>query len=124
MAPEQINRKDFQVIQTQWREKSFHLVTFDHIDSALEYDEHLVRFDGNPQQPTAYFKALLTSRDDIYPIEYLKEPDFVIVEHDEKIDLGTYIHSFKNTWMASPVDIDDSPEMKEMEEKIRLKFEK
>lgn len=81
----------------------------------LEHPVNLITYDNKPQPPTAYFKALLTARNDIYPVEYLKDPDFVLVEHNNNND---------NDWMARSIDIDDSPEMKEMAEKIRLKLEK
>lgn len=136
-----VSQQTFQIIKTQWKNKSLHLITFDDIEDVLQSNNYIYRLtdnedtfviaalehradlshdDENPKLPIAHIKALLTAREDIYPLEHLKEPDFILIEHhDEGVHLDSDV-----AWMARSIDIDDSPEMMEMAEKISLNHEK
>lgn len=96
-----IKNQAFIVIKTNWREREYHLITFDcaaevfnteNVIYKLSDEEDafvIVRLvepeklgyqytDSKDRHPIALFKALITARDDIYPLEYLLKPDFFL----------------------------------------------
>jgi hypothetical protein len=103
-----IRQQAFQIIKMQWNNKEFHMVTFDHMEHVLQPLNHIYKLtdaedafvivylekpeilgyvtsEEQSHVPIAQFKALLTARNDIYPLEYLLQPDFVLIESgDEK----------------------------------------
>lgn len=132
-----VSQQTIQIIKTSWREKALHLIAFDQMESVLQPYNHIykltdaedtyvivylekpenlgiVTFDDKPQLPIALFKAFLTTRDDIYPLEYLLKPDFVMIESsDEENSSSTAISSKPHVH-----DKDVSPEMKELLDQI------
>ncbi|MEI7027993.1 hypothetical protein [Paenibacillus sp. y28] len=97
-----VKNQAFQLIQTEWRNREFHVMTLDQMDNVLNpenviyklTDEEdafvIIRLEEpaklgnhytngeNKRVPIASFKALISARDDIYPLEYLLKPDFVM----------------------------------------------
>jgi len=99
---ELVRNQACQVIRTAWRDKVYHLVTLDFPDkvfnpgnilyplTAREDAFVIVQLEvpekpghtnasGKDGQPIATIKALLTARDDIYPLDYLLRPEFYLV---------------------------------------------
>jgi hypothetical protein len=92
----------FKVIRTEWRSKEFHLITFDHADDVFKTENVIYKLtdeedafvivqliepeklgyhytDENYQKrPVALFKAFISAREDIYPLEYMMKPKFVM----------------------------------------------
>ncbi len=96
-----INKLAFEVVSTQWKETTFHLITFDLIELVLSNNNRLYKLTeaadtyaivalvepeslgitystDEPHLPIALIKGIVTSRNDIYNLEYLCQPDFVI----------------------------------------------
>lgn len=84
-----IKTNSFRVYEKVWENKDFYLVTFDSEDEVfsegniiypLTKDNDafvIVKIIG--KYNIGLIKGLITSRNDIYPIEYLKEPQFMLV---------------------------------------------
>ncbi|MCL6605301.1 MAG: hypothetical protein K6T94_20765 [Paenibacillus sp.] len=98
-----VSNQAFKAIRTEWRGQEFHLITLDHLDNVLHPENILykltdkedafiivqlskaedlgIRYSNNSDlQPIAVFKGLLSSREDIYPLEYLLKPDFFMCQ--------------------------------------------
>ncbi len=137
-----IRQQAIQIIKVQWRNKEFHMVTFDHMDNVLQPHNYIYKltdaedafviihlekteflgYDSSkdkPQLPIALFKALLTARNDIYPLEYLLQPDFVLIESGDE----EYISASGLSWKPRPIESDYSPETKELLDQIFGKSE-
>ncbi|MGF7050697.1 hypothetical protein J2T13_005247 [Paenibacillus sp. DS2015] len=95
----------FRIIQTEWRNKEFHLITFDHLVDVFKPENTIYRLtdeedafvivqlvepeklgfhysdEKDQKRPIALFKALISARDDIYPLEYLLKPEFILIEN-------------------------------------------
>lgn len=87
-----IKNQAFKLIRTTWRNKQFHIITLDHADNIFkpeniiykltdEEDAFVIVDLADQHFPIAKFKALISSRDDIYPLEYLLKPEFIMVEN-------------------------------------------
>ncbi|OAB41575.1 hypothetical protein PMSD_00205 [Paenibacillus macquariensis subsp. defensor] len=100
-----VKNQAFKLIQTTWRNKQFHLITFDHADNIFkpeniiyklteEEDAFVIVELVSPEKlrykysteadhifTFASFKALISSRDDINPLEYLRKPKFILIEN-------------------------------------------
>jgi hypothetical protein len=140
---ELISQQTIQIIKTHWRNEVFHLIAFDHMDNVLHPDNHIYKLtdaedafvivylekpenlgyfisDGQIQPPIALFRAFLTARDDIYPLEYLLKPEFILLKSEiEEVkknaaDIG---------WRPRLNDCDVTPEMKELLDQIFGKSE-
>ncbi|MCQ6561488.1 hypothetical protein [Paenibacillus mendelii] len=98
---ELVNQQAFKVIQTHWRDWQYHVVTFDHMENVFKPGHLLYKLTNDEdafiivelaapeelgitysnmddKRPIAIFKALISARDDIYPLEYLLKPNFVL----------------------------------------------
>lgn len=97
-----IKSQAFKVFRTEWRDKEFHVATFDHSENVFKSENVIYKLtdaedafvvvqfedpknlgyhytnDNDQRRPIALFKALISARDDIYPIEYLLKPQFVM----------------------------------------------
>jgi hypothetical protein len=97
-----VKNQVFKVIRTEWKNKEFHLITFDYLDEVFKPENVIYKLtdeedafvivqlvkpeklgyqytDENDQKrPVALFKALISARNDIYPLEYLLKPEFFI----------------------------------------------
>lgn len=99
-----VKNQAFKVIRIEWRNREYHLVTFDYSENVfkpenviykltdnedafvivqLEEPEKLGYYytDSEDRRPIALFKALISARDDIYPLEYLLKPEFHLVKN-------------------------------------------
>ncbi|MFF0831277.1 hypothetical protein ACFYU8_31045 [Brevibacillus sp. NPDC003359] len=86
-----LENKAFVVYRTEWKGKPFHLATLD-IDHKV-FDSSNVIYPLNEKQDAfviievkgeyqiGLVKALLTRRDDLYPVEYLLAPQFILSEY-------------------------------------------
>jgi hypothetical protein len=85
-----IKNQAFKAIQTEWRNRTFHLVTFDHAENVFNLENVIYKMtededafvivqledpknlgydytnDEDQRRPIALFKALISARDDIY----------------------------------------------------------
>lgn len=87
-----LRQQSFQVIRTEWRNTQFHVITLDFAENIFnsenimykmteEEDTYVIlRLDRTGEFPIASFKALITSRNDLYPLDYLLKPDFILKE--------------------------------------------
>ncbi len=85
---ELIANKAFRIFYGDWRGKVVSLLTLDLIDKVFSPDNIIYPLNSKrdafiivymePKYKVGLVKALITSRNDIYPIDYLKVPDFVI----------------------------------------------
>lgn len=98
-----VKNQAYKVIRTEWRNTEFHLVTLDHWENVFQPSNVIYKMnnqedafvivqleepeklgyhytDEKDRQPIALFKALISSRNDIYPIDYLLKPEFVIIK--------------------------------------------
>ncbi|MFS0556894.1 hypothetical protein [Brevibacillus sp. 179-C9.3 HS] len=85
-----LENQAFVVYQTKWRGLTYHLVTLD-VDHKV-FDSNNVIYPLNEKQDAfviieitgeyqiGLVKALLTRRDDVYPVEYLLAPQFILSE--------------------------------------------
>jgi hypothetical protein len=100
-----VKNQAFKVMRTQWRNMQFHLITLDHADNIFKPENiiykltdeedffvivklvepenlgYLYNIDADQHVPIAIFKALISARDDLYPLEYLLKPEFVLIEN-------------------------------------------
>lgn len=102
-----VKNQAFKVIRTEWRNREFHVITFDHTENVFKPENVIYRLTDeedafvvvqlvepeklgyiytniDDKHPIALFKALISARDDIYPLEYLLKPEFVM-QKDEII---------------------------------------
>jgi len=81
----------YKLYQTKWKETSYHIATVDFDDSVFDpkniiyplskkNDAFLV-VELTSDYNIGLIKALITSRDDLYPIEYLLTPHFILNEY-------------------------------------------
>jgi uncharacterized protein YuzE len=97
-----VKSQAFKVIKTEWRDREFHVVTFDHSENVFKSENVICKLtdqedafvilqlgdpkslgyhytnDNNQRRPIALFKALISARDDIYPLEYLLRAEFFL----------------------------------------------
>ncbi|AIQ39898.1 hypothetical protein [Paenibacillus sp. FSL R5-0912] len=94
-----VSNQAFKVIRTERSGQEFHLITLDHLENVLHPENILykltdaedafvivqlrkaedlgIRYSNDSEmQPIALFKGLLSSRKDVYPVEYLIKPEF------------------------------------------------
>lgn len=91
-----IRTQSYRVIQTNWRGQSFHVMTYSYMEEVINPNNvifrctnagdvfvvaELVRFrEGSDIElkgpPSLHFRALISARDDLYPIDYMCQPDF------------------------------------------------
>gem|GEM_PF-588312 len=99
---EMIHNHAYQVIQAEWKEKTFHIVTLDYSEQVFHPENMIYKmtnredafviaqlvpsetlgiyYSTTPNPPIVLFKALITARDDLYPLEYLLSPQFYLKE--------------------------------------------
>ncbi|OMD93530.1 hypothetical protein [Paenibacillus odorifer] len=98
-----VSNQAFKVIQTEWKDQEFRLVTFDHLEHVLHPENIIYKLTDEKdafvivqlckpeglgfhysseaeQLPIALFKGLLSSREDIYSLEYLMKPEFIMCQ--------------------------------------------
>ncbi|NHN29626.1 hypothetical protein [Paenibacillus agricola] len=116
-----VKNQVFKVIRTEWRNREFHLITFDYADEVFKPENVIYKLtdeedafvivqliepktlgyqytDENDQKrAVALFRGLISARDDIYPLEYLLKPQFLL-----RKDEG-YLQIEKRLW-CSPSD--------------------
>lgn len=88
--------QSYKVIKTNWRGKAFHVMTYSYLEEVINPKNVLYkctpaedvfvvaellphRVDGVVVQPDnlyLHFRALISARDDLYPLDYMCEPDF------------------------------------------------
>lgn len=85
-----VNNQAFKVIQTDWREHAYRLITLDHMENVFNSNNVIykltdaedalviVHITSPDSFPIVLFKGFLSARDDLYPIEYLLKPQFVV----------------------------------------------
>jgi hypothetical protein len=96
-----VKNQAFKVIRTEWKDREFHLITFDHTENIFRSDNVIYKLTNEEDAfaivqlveaeelgikysnikdklPIALYKALISARDDIYPLEYLLKPEFVM----------------------------------------------
>lgn len=91
-----IRTQSYRVIQTNWRGQSFHVMTYGYMKEVLSPNNVILRCtdaedvfivaelvpfraDGVVEQPNhryLQFRALISARDDLYPMDYMCQPDF------------------------------------------------
>lgn len=82
--------KAYKIICGNWRDKEISVLTLDLIDKVFSTDNIIYPLNRKrdafviayiePKYKIGLVKALITSRNDIYPIDYLKVPEFIISE--------------------------------------------
>lgn len=101
---ELVESQAFKVYKTEWRNREYNVITFDHLENVfspenviykmtededvfvivkLEKPEklgYLYTNDDDQKRPIALFKALISARDDIYPLEYLLKQEFYLAK--------------------------------------------
>ncbi|MED4780948.1 hypothetical protein [Brevibacillus choshinensis] len=80
----------YKIIQTEWKGLHYHITTFDYdkvFDSrnviyplSVTNDAYLI-VEITSKDKTGFIKALITARDDLYPIDYLLNPQFILSEY-------------------------------------------
>ncbi len=97
-----VKNQAIKVIRTEWRNKEFHLVTFDHADNVFKPENVIFKLtdeedafvivqllepeklgyqytnEADQKRPIALFEALISAKNDIYPLEYMMKPQFVM----------------------------------------------
>lgn len=114
-----VKNQAIKVIRTEWRDREFHVITFDHADNVFNSENVIYKLTDeedafvivqleepeklgytytniDDRHPIALFKALISARDDIYPLEYLLKPQFLL-----RKDEG-YLLIEKGLWCSSP----------------------
>lgn len=103
---ELINSSAFRVIRTLWQDKPYHVVTFEQEANVFHPDNMIYKLteqddvwmivqlvepeilgfrypDPSQRKLIVQFKALVSAREDLYPVDYLLSPRFILVK-----DLG------------------------------------
>jgi hypothetical protein len=117
---ELVKNQVFKVLKVEWQNREYHLITFDYMDNVFKPENVIYKLtdeedafvivqlvepeklgyqytDENDQKrPVALFKGLISARDDIYPLEYLLKPKFLLHK-----DEG-YLLIEKGLWCAAP----------------------
>jgi hypothetical protein len=120
-----VRNEVFKVIRTEWRNREFHLITFDYADEVFKPENVIYKLtdeedafvivqlvepeklgyqhtDENDQKrPVALFKGFISAREDIYPLEYLLKPQFLLRKDEGylQIEKGLWCSpSDKNLW--------------------------
>ncbi len=83
-----IKNKSFQIYQLNWMKSNFILLTLDIFDNVFDSNNILYPFSERKdvfaivqiegKYNTGLIKGILSSRDDLYPIEYLRRPEFIL----------------------------------------------
>ena len=96
-----IENQAFKIYRTEWKNREFHLVTFDHLENALNPENFIYKLNDKEdafvivklekpeklgyqytsereKRPIALFKGLISARNDIYPLNYLMKPEFYL----------------------------------------------
>lgn len=94
-----VNNQAFKVIQTEWRNKEFHVITFDHSENVFKSENVIYKLTDKEDafvivklelpknlgfqytEDIALFKAFISGRNDIYPLDYLLQPDFLLLKN-------------------------------------------
>ncbi|WP_091019644.1 hypothetical protein [Paenibacillus amylolyticus] len=91
-----VRTHSYKVIKTNWRGQTFHVMTYSYLEEVIHpknvlfkcnnaQDVFVVaeliphRVGGIVEQPNnlyLHFRALISARDDLYPLDYMCEPDF------------------------------------------------
>lgn len=80
----------YTIIQTEWKGLLCHIVTFDYenvfdsknvIYPLSDKNDAYIIFEITGKDKTGLIKALITARDDLYPIDYLLNPQFILSEY-------------------------------------------
>lgn len=91
-----VRTQSYKVIKTNWRAQTFHVMTYSYLEEVIHPKNVLFkcnnaedvfvvaeliphRVGGIVVQPNnlyLHFRALISARDDLYPLEYMCEPDF------------------------------------------------
>lgn len=94
-----VKNQAFKVIGTDWMNRKVHLITFDYAENVFKTENVIYKLTGEEDafiivqleepeklgyhytdkakiRPIALFKALISARDDIYPLEYMMQPAF------------------------------------------------
>lgn len=95
-----IEERAYRVIDTRWRDKEFRIITFDHLEKVVNPTNIIYKLtdredvfviaelqpqsekSDNSELPEVLFKALISARDDIYPLDYLLNPEFILSPND------------------------------------------
>ncbi|WP_410513455.1 hypothetical protein PaeBR_03065 [Paenibacillus sp. BR2-3] len=97
-----VKNQAFKVIRTEWRNTEFHMITFYYADDVFKPENIIYKLtdeedafviveliepeklgfhytdEKDQKRPIALFKALISSIDDIYPLEYMMKPEFIL----------------------------------------------
>ncbi|WP_340389105.1 hypothetical protein [Paenibacillus sp. FSL E2-0151] len=91
-----VRTQSYKVIKTNWRGQTFHVMTYSYLEEVIHPKNVLFkcnnaedvfvvaelmphRVGGIVVQPNnlyLHFRALISARDDLYPLDYMCEPDF------------------------------------------------
>ncbi|WP_339258907.1 hypothetical protein MKZ12_04215 [Paenibacillus sp. FSL R5-0713] len=91
-----VRTQSYKVIKTNWRAQTFHVMTYSYLEEVIHPKNVLFKCnlaedvfvvaelvsnhaDGNASEHSIkdlHFRALISARDDLYPLEYMCEPDF------------------------------------------------
>lgn len=91
-----IRTQSYRVIQTNWRGQSYHVMTYGYMEEVINPSNVLFRCTHaedvfvvaelvsfqvgevveQPNNLYLHFRALISARDDLYPIDYMCQPDF------------------------------------------------
>ncbi|WP_312116073.1 hypothetical protein [Brevibacillus reuszeri] len=80
----------YRLYQTKWKERLYHVATFDFHDKVFD-SQHVIYplshkqdayviVENTGRYNVVWIKALLTARDDLYPLDYLCDPQFILSE--------------------------------------------
>ncbi|WP_248928641.1 hypothetical protein [Paenibacillus hamazuiensis] len=123
-----VKNQAFKVIRTEWKNKEYHLISFDHEDIVfnpenviykltdqedafvivkLEEPEKLGHhhLDQKDRCPIALVKGLISARGDIYPLEYMLQPNFYLRKNSSFYFIGNdnfCEDDAWSTWSAMP----------------------
>ncbi|WP_236703089.1 hypothetical protein [Paenibacillus xylanivorans] len=91
-----VRTQSYKVIKTNWKGRSFHVMTYSYMEEVCNPDNLIFRCDPaedvfvvaelvpysvggvvvQPNNVYLHLRALISARDDLYPIDYMCEPDF------------------------------------------------
>ncbi|WP_167544389.1 hypothetical protein [Paenibacillus xylanexedens] len=91
-----VRTQSYKVIMTNWRGQTFHVMTYSYLEEVIHPKNVLFRCNlaedafvvaelvsnRSDESATEYgirdlhFRALISARDDLYPLDYMCEPDF------------------------------------------------
>ncbi|OMF10840.1 hypothetical protein BK131_22830 [Paenibacillus amylolyticus] len=91
-----VRTQSYKVIKTNWRGQIFHVMTYSYLEEVINTKNVLFRCNNaedvfvvaelmphrvggivvQPNNLYLHFRALISARDDLYPLDYMCEPDF------------------------------------------------